>query len=101
MSGKSHSGVDRRLNVRILYEGVVIGQGRVRSLHANHAFLEIRDFPLGANSFLELIVDSADNTQVSTPVRVLKNRGEGLDVEFESIDIGIFARHMSNTAQGS
>jgi hypothetical protein len=54
--------------------------------------VEIQNFPLGANSFLELIIDSEDNRQVSTPVRVLRNTGEGLEVELESIDQEILKR---------
>ena len=74
------------MNVTILCEGVVVGQGQVRPIDAQRAFVEIQDFPLGANSFLELIIDSEDNMQVSIPVRVLRNTGEGLEVELESID---------------
>jgi hypothetical protein len=91
MREQSHSGANGRLNVTILYEGVVVGQGQVRPIDAHRAFVEIQDFPLGANSFLELIIDSEDNMQVSTPVRVLRNTGEGLEVEIDSVDPGIRA----------
>jgi len=96
MPEQSHSGAKGRLNVTILYESVVIGQGHIHSIGAARAFVEIRDFPLGANTFLELTIASADNTQVSTPVRVLRNTGEGLEVELENIDRGIPSELLRN-----
>jgi hypothetical protein len=54
MPEQSHSGAKARLKAVIRCEGVVIGQGQVRSIDAPRAFVEIRDFPLGANRFLEL-----------------------------------------------
>jgi hypothetical protein len=82
--------------VTILYEGVVIGQGHIHSMGAARAFVEIRNIPLDANTFLELIIDTADNTQVSTPVRVLRNTGEGLEVELENTDRGIPSELLRN-----
>ena len=62
----------------------------MRAIEGNRGLVEIRDFPLGANSFLELIIDSADSTQLRTPVRVLKNTAGVLEVEFERTDPGIY-----------
>jgi len=86
----------RRLNMEILYEGVVVARGAIRSIDAPRAFLDVSEFALGANSFLELRIDSGDDTQVNIPARVLRNTGEGLEVEFESVAPGILEELFRN-----
>ena len=76
----------RRLNVDILYEGVAVGRGTIRSIDPTRAFVTIRDFPLGADSFLELSIHVADGRSRSIPVRVIDNTGEGLEVGIEGIE---------------
>ena len=96
MLKQSNSMASSRLNTEILYEGVVVGRGTIRSIDASRAFLEVSDFALGANSFLELRIDSGDDTQVNIPARVLRNTGEGLEVEFESVAPGILEELFRN-----
>ena len=77
------------MNVKILYEGVLVGRGTIRSIDSTHAFVKIKDFPLGANTFLELIVRSERGKPERIPVRVLKNTGNGLEVGFERISFAL------------
>jgi len=96
MPKPSNGLVSIRLNSKIIYEGVAVGRGAIRSIDASRAFLEVSDFPLGANSFLELRIDSGDDTQVNIPARVLRNTGDGLEVEFESVAPGILEALFRN-----
>ena len=79
------------MNVKILYESTVVGRGTIQLIDATRAFVRVRNFPLGADTFLELIVRAESGRSQRIPVRVLDNTEEGLEVGFERVASGIVA----------
>ena len=85
MSKRSDHWNDGQSNVKIFYESTAVGQGTIRLIDATHAFVRVRNFPLGADTFLELVVCAESGKSQRIPVRVLENTDEGLEVGFERI----------------
>lgn len=83
MSNNSNNRVGTQVNVDIIYDGAIVGHGFLRSLDSASAFVMIRDFPLGADTFLELGIHSFSGKTVRVPVQLIENTGEGLEVAFE------------------
>jgi len=81
----SHDSTGRGLIVDILCDGAVVGRGSIRAMDAARAFIEIADFALGADTFLELLFRCADGRTLSVPVRLLENTGRGLEVGLEGV----------------
>jgi hypothetical protein len=78
------SSTDREfLDVAVFHDGVFVGRGKICPMGAAYAFVRIADFPLGADSFLELSLVTKNRPPDLIPVRVLANTGDGLEVELE------------------
>lgn len=83
MSTELHSLKKEQLKVDIIYDGITVSQGLVRYLDAASSFIVIRDFPLGAGTFLEIAIHFTSGKIVRVPAQLIDNTGEGLEVVLE------------------